>query len=151
MRFEGSVEFNVSRQKAWEFLKDPYAISQCAPGLKSVDVIIPDKQFRVVAGVSFGSVQVTFDTDVELLELDEPSHSKVKAHGKAPGSALDITGDMYLVEVASDLTQLKWSAEVVVVGTIASLASRLMGAVTRKLSDAFFDCLKKKLEVGAPA
>lgn len=146
MRFEGEVRLDVPRQKAWDFLRDPYAISQCAPGLKSIEIIVPDRQFKVLAGVSFGSVQVTFDTDVELLELDEPSHSKVKAHGKAPGSALDILGDMYLVELGSDATQLKWNADVAVVGTIASLASRLMGAVTRKLSGAFFECLKKKIE-----
>jgi carbon monoxide dehydrogenase subunit G len=138
MRFEGEVRLDVTRQKAWDFLRDPYAISQCAPGLKSIDIIVPDRQFRVVAGVSFG--------DVQLLELDEPSHSKVKAHGKAPGSALDIMGDMYLVELDAGTTQLNWNADVSVVGTIASLASRLMGAVTKKLSDAFFDCLKKKIE-----
>lgn len=146
MRFEGEVRLDVPRQKAWDFLRDPYAISQCAPGLKSIEIIVPDRQFRVVAGVSFGAVQVTFDTDVQLLELDEPSHSKVKAHGKAPGSALDILGDMYLVELDPSATQLKWNADVSVVGTIASLASRLMGAVTKKLSDAFFECLRKKIE-----
>jgi carbon monoxide dehydrogenase subunit G len=146
MRFEGEIRLDVPRQKAWDYLRDPYAISQCAPGLKSVDIIVPDKQFKVLAGVSFGSVQVTFDTDVELLEMDEPSHSKVKAHGKAPGSALDILGDMYLVEIDPGATTLQWNADVSVVGTIASLASRLMGPVTKKLSDAFFDCLKKKIE-----
>src|SRR5512138_1304656 len=125
MRFEGEVRLDVPRQKAWDFLRDPYAISQCAPGLKSIEIIVPDRQFRVVAGVSFGAVQVTFDTDVNLLELDEPSHSNGKAHG----SALDIMGDMYLAELDASATQLKWNADVSVVGTIASLASRLMGAV----------------------
>jgi carbon monoxide dehydrogenase subunit G len=146
MQFEGSVQLNAPREKVWEFLKDPYAVSQCAPGMKSVEVIIPEKQFRVLAGVSFGSVQVAFDTDVELVELEPPNHSKVRAHGRAPGSAVDINGDMFLSDHIQGGTELKWRADVIVVGTIASLASRLMGGVTRKLSDSFFECLKKKIE-----
>ena len=146
MQFEGSVQIKAPREKVWTFLTDPHAVSQCAPGMKSVDVIVPEKQFKVVGGVSFGSVQITFDTDVELVELDPPTHSKVKAHGTAPGSAVDVTGDMFLSENPDGSTQLKWKADVSIAGTIASLASRLMGPVTKKLSEAFFDCLKGKLE-----
>ena len=146
MQFEGSVQIKAPREKVWTFLTDPHAVSQCAPGMKSVDVIVPEKQFKVVGGVSFGSVQITFDTDVELVELDPPTHSKVKAHGTAPGSAVDITGDMFLSENPDGSTQLKWKADVSIAGTIASLASRLMAPVTKKLSEAFFDCLKGKLE-----
>jgi carbon monoxide dehydrogenase subunit G len=146
MHFEGSVQIKAPREKVWVFLADPYGVSQCAPGLKSVEVIIPEKQFKVVAGASFGSVQMTFDTTVELLELDPPSHSKVRAHGTAPGSAVDVKGDMFLSENPDGTTELKWGADVVIVGTIASLASRLMGGMTRKLSASFFECIKVKLE-----
>jgi len=146
MHFEGSVSIGAPRDKVWVFLADPFAVSQCAPGVKSVSIIVPEKQFNVVAGLSFGSVQLPFDTTVELLELDPPNHSKVRAHGTAPGSAVDVNGDMYLSDNPDGTTELKWSADVVIVGTIASLASRLMGGMTRKLSEAFFDCIKTKLE-----
>jgi len=146
MQFEGSVKINAPREKVWTFLTDPHAVSQCAPGMKSVEVIVPEKQFKVVGGVSFGSMQVTFDTDVELIELDPPTRSKVKAHGTAPGSVVDVIGDMLLSDNPDGSTNLKWNADVSIAGTVASLASRLMGAVTKKLSDAFFECLKGKLE-----
>jgi carbon monoxide dehydrogenase subunit G len=146
VQFDGSVKINAPREKVWTFLSDPYGVSQCAPGVKSVEVIVPEKQFKVVAGVSFGSLKVTFDTTVDLLEQDPPTHSKVRAHGTAPGSAVDVNGDLFLSDNPDGTTELKWSANVVVVGTIASLASRLMGGMTRKLSGAFFDCIKAKLE-----
>lgn len=146
MRFDGAVQIQAPRERVWDFLKDPYAVSQCAPGMKSVQVVTPEKQFKVVAGVAFGAMQVTFDLDVELLELHPPEHSKVKAHGTAPGSAVDIAGDMYLSDGPDGSTELRWAADVAIVGTIASLASRLMGGMTRKLSDSFFACIKAKLE-----
>jgi carbon monoxide dehydrogenase subunit G len=146
VRFDGSVRIAAPREKVWIFLADPYAVSQCAPGVKAVEIIVPERQFKVVAGVSFGSLKVTFDTLVDLLEQDPPTHSKVKAHGTAPGSAVDVSGDMYLSDNPDGTTELKWSADVSIVGTIASLASRLMGGMTRKLSEAFFECIKTKLE-----
>jgi carbon monoxide dehydrogenase subunit G len=41
---------------------------------------------------------------------------------------------------------MKWTANVVVVGTIASLAARLMGSVSKKLTAEFFSCVKKRIE-----
>jgi uncharacterized protein len=146
MQFEGEVLINASRDKVWNFLTDPNFVSQCAPGLKSVDVVVPDKKFKAVAGVGLGSVNVTFETDVEWVELSPPDHAKMKAHGKAPGSGVDVVSDMYLSDGQDGITKLKWKADVVVVGTIASVASRLMGGVTKKLTGAFFDCVKAKIE-----
>ena len=41
---------------------------------------------------------------------------------------------------------MKWSADITVLGTLASLAARLMGGITKKLSSEFFNCFKKKIE-----
>lgn len=146
MHFDGTVTINAPRQKVWEYLTNPDSVSECAPGLKSVEVIEPDKKFRAVAGVGFGSVKVTFEVDVEWVELDPPNHARMKAHGKAPGSGVDITSVMKLTNGSEDATELQWSADIVVVGTIASLASRLMSSMTRKLTGEFFSCVKGKIE-----
>jgi hypothetical protein len=146
VHFDGTVSINAPRQKVWEYLTDPNSVSECAPGLKSVEVIEPDKKFRAVAGVGFGSVKVTFEIDVEWVELDPPNHARMKAHGKAPGSGVDITSVMNLTNGSEDFTELQWSADIVVVGTIASLASRLMNSMTRKLTGEFFSCVKGKIE-----
>jgi hypothetical protein len=146
VHFDGTVSINAPRQKVWEYLTDPNSVSECAPGLKSVEVIEPDKKFRAVAGVGFGSVKVTFEVDVEWVELDPPNHARMKAHGKAPGSGVDITSVMNLTNGSEGATELQWSADIVVVGTIASLASRLMNSMTRKLTGEFFSCVKGKIE-----
>lgn len=146
MQFDGTVNIEAPREKVWEFLTDPNLVSQCAPGLKSVEVIEPDKKFRAVAGVGFGSVKVTFETDVEWVEVDAPNYAKMKAHGKAPGSGVDISSTMRLSDGPDGATEMQWSADIVVVGTIASMASRLMGSVTRRLTADFFNCVKDKIE-----
>ena len=70
----------------------------------------------------------------------------MKAHGTAPGSAVDVVANMAMSDGEGGSTDLAWSAHVTVSGTITSLASRLMGSVAKKVTTAFFDCVKKKIE-----
>lgn len=146
MQFEGKTTIGAPPQKVWEFLTNPDQVSQCAPGLESMEIISPDEKFRAVASVGLGSMKVRFTTDVEWLELDAPKHARMRAHGKAPGSTVDATAEMDLEAVDDQTTELNWTANVTIQGTIASLASRLMGSVTERLTGEFFNCVKDKVE-----
>ncbi len=149
MFFEGTVTINAPQEKVYAFLTDPNLVSQCAPGLQSLQIIVPDKQFKVIASLGFGSIKATFDVDVEWEDLQPPSYAKMKAHGKAPGSGADVVSDMRLSSNPENtITELKWTADVTIVGSIASLASRMLGGMTKKLSGAFFECVKSKIETG---
>jgi hypothetical protein len=146
MQFNDSVMIMASRARVWEFFTDPHAVGACAPGLESLDVLVPDEKFEVKGAVGFGAVQVHFVAKVEWLEMEEPERAKMKAHGTAPGSAMDAIASLELREISEDETELIWSADVTVSGTIASLASRMMGSVTKKLAAAFFTCVKGEIE-----
>lgn len=149
MRLEGTVVINAPRARVYEFLTDPQQVSQCAPGVESVEVLVPGHSFRATASIGFGTVKARFTGDVEWLELEAPNRAKMKAHGKAPGSAADVVSEMTLGEAPSGATELRWTADVNVVGQIASLAARLMGTVSKKLTAVFFDCVRSKIEAGA--
>lgn len=146
MLYEGSVEIFASREKVWNFLTDADFVFRCAPGVKEMEVVVPDEKYRAVAAVSFGSVVAVFKTDVEFLEVKEPEFTKVRAHGDTSGSAVDVLGEMSLSDGVNGSTELKWSADIVVVGKIASVASRMMDSVTKKLTTEFFESVKKQIE-----
>ncbi len=151
MHLEGQVTINASRDKVWQFLTDPYFVTQCAPGLQSMEVIEPNKKFQAVAAAGFGSVKVTFKTDVEWLDLDPPTWASMKVHGTAPGSAMDMASEMLLSDGPEGATELKWAAEVIVLGTIASVAARLMSPVAQLLVGTLFKCIKNKIEAPGTA
>ena len=56
---------------------------------------------------------------------------------------------MTLTDGQDGATDLAWTADVNVVGTVASLAARLMGGVTKKLTSAFFDKVREEIETKA--
>jgi hypothetical protein len=145
MQFNGQVTIAADRQRVWEFLIDPQAVSQCAPGLERLTVLEAGKRFEVAAAVGFGTVKVKFVTEVEFTELAPPERAAMRAHGTAPGSAVDVLAEMALSEAPGG-TALDWKADVTISGTLTSLASRLMGSVTKKVTGAFFECVRKKIE-----
>lgn len=146
MQLEGEVDINAPRETVWEFLTDPHQVSKCAPGLDSLEVLEEDKRFQAIVSVGFGSMKARFTAEVEWLELEPPSRAKMKAHGVAPGSTADAVSEMVLSESEGGGTALTWTADVSIQGTIASLASRLMGSMTQRLTGEFFNCVKGNVE-----
>ena len=146
MRHEGTLTISAPRGVVWVFLTDPHQVAQCAPGVESVETIVPDYKFRAIAAIGFGSVKVRFTGEVEFLGLEPPTRAKLKAHGDAPGSATDVISEMFLIDGPNGTTDMKWSVDIVVLGTLASLAARLMSSITQKLTAQFFECLKAKIE-----
>lgn len=146
MRLEGDVTINAPREKVWDFLMDIEAMGECVPGLESLEAIEPDQKYHATASVGLGTVRVKFDADVEWLEIERPTRALLKGHGTAPGSAGDATAEMVLSDNPDGSTTLTWWADVMVSGTIASLASRLMSSVTKKLTATFFECVKEQVE-----
>lgn len=146
MNFQGTVTINAPRETVWEYLTDPAKVSECAPGVESVEVIAPNERFRAVAAVGFGAVKAKFTVDAEWTDLDAPNRARMKIAGKAPGSAVNGSTEMALSDADGGGTVLKWVADITVIGAIASLAARLMGVVTQTLTNSFFECVRKKIE-----
>ena len=148
MHLQGDVTINAPRAQVYAYLTDPHKVSECAPGVESVEVLVPDKTFRGTVSIGFGAVKARFTGDVEWLELVAPERAKMKAHGSASGSAADVISEMSLSDLPDGTTLLHWIADITIVGQLASLAARLMGTVSQKMTSAFFDCVRKKIEAG---
>ncbi|MCW5876109.1 MAG: carbon monoxide dehydrogenase subunit G [Anaerolineales bacterium] len=146
MQVNGTTTINASRQKVWESLTDAEFVAACAPGLESMEVVEADKKFRAVGSVGLGNLKVSFTGDIEFVTLEPPDRAVLKGRGSAPGSAAEVSAEMKLSDAPDGGTTLDWTAEVNVLGTIASLASRMMGSVTQKMSGEFFDCVKQRIE-----
>jgi uncharacterized protein len=146
MYFEGTVEILAPREKVWKFLTNADFVAKCAPGLQEMEIVVPNEKYFVVAKISFGSVVAIFKTYVTFQEMKEPDFATVKAHGDALDSAVDATSKMFLSDGVDGTTELKWTADIVVVGKIAGTASRVMSSVTKKLANQFFECFKNQIE-----
>ncbi len=70
----------------------------------------------------------------------------IKAHGQAPGSAVDATATMALRDGTDGGTVMDWEADVLIGGTLASVGARLIEGTANKMIGQTFDCIRTKLE-----
>ncbi len=145
MEFSGTQTIAAPIEKVWAFLFDVNNVAACAPGFQSLEVL-GEEHWKAVVAVGVGPVKAKFTMDVTRPEMHEPELMIVKGRGKAPGSAVELSGNMDLKAVDADQTTMDWKATVVVSGTIASVGARLMQGTAEKLTGQFFSCLKAKLQ-----
>lgn len=131
--------------KVWAFLLDVNNVASCAPGFQSMEVL-EDEHWKAVVSVGIGAVKAKFTMDVTRPDMREPEEMTMKGRGKAPGSAVDMSGVMHLTALDDGQTRMDWKATMVVSGTIASVGARLLQGTAERLTGQFFDCLRTKLQ-----
>jgi carbon monoxide dehydrogenase subunit G len=148
MLLKGDVSIRAPRKQVWDFLTDPNQIGQCVPGVEKIEIVEPDKKYRGVVSVGLGGVKARFNGDVDVLEMQEPDRARLKAHGTASGTAADVVSEMTLSDGPQGTTLVHWTADVNVSGQLASLAARLMLPVSQKLSEQFYNEVRRRIETG---
>jgi carbon monoxide dehydrogenase subunit G len=145
MKFSGTTEIRAPRERVWAFVIDPNQVGQCGPGVESIE-IVDDTHFKATAKVGIGFISARFVVNMEMAELQEPDRALIKAHGQAPGSAVDATAEMQLSGPPEGPTRMDWSADVALAGTLASLGARMIEGTANKMIGQTFDCMRTKLE-----
>jgi len=145
--FSGAPVITAGPQKVWEKLLDPDFVAASAPGVESVEAL-DATHFKVVSAFGVGSVKVRFKLDVELFDIVEGQSLKMRARGKAPGSAVDVVSELRLEDLGDGKTRLNWSATSEVSGTVASVGARLLEGTARKLTEQFWTDFARRVSAG---
>ena len=145
MQFSGSVPIAAPRDRVWAFVVDPQQVGQCGPGVESIEVV-DGTHFKATAKVGIGFISARFHVSLEMAEQEAPERAVIKAHGQAPGSAVDATAEMRLSEGPDGGTTMDWTADVAIAGSLASVGARLIEGTANKMIAQTFDCMRAKLE-----
>jgi carbon monoxide dehydrogenase subunit G len=147
LNFSGAPEITASPQMVWQKLVDPDFVAASAPGVESVERVDPT-HFKVISGLGVGAVKVRFTLDVELFDIVEGERLKMRARGKAPGSAVDVVSALQVENAGNGHTRLNWSATSEVSGTVASVGARLLEGTARRLTEQFWTDFAQRASAG---
>jgi uncharacterized protein len=147
LEFAGSPIITATLQQVWTRLTDPDFVAASGPGVESVEALDPT-HFKVISGLGVGSVKVRFRLDVELFDIIEGQRLKMRARGKAPGSAVDVLSRLELQDAGPGRTRLQWSATSELSGTVASVGARLLEGTARRLTEEFWTDFARRASVG---
>jgi carbon monoxide dehydrogenase subunit G len=84
--------------------------------------------------------------DVELADLHEPEDATLRAHGRAPGSTVDVSAEIRLDDGPEGSTLVAWSAEVAVGGLLAGVGAAQVEETVTRMAGETLDCLRARLE-----
>ncbi len=145
--FSGAPEITASAQTVWTKLLDPDFVAASAPGVESVERVDPT-HFKVISGLGVGAVKVRFKLDVELFDIVEGQQLKMRARGKAPGSAVDVLSALQVEDAGGGRTRLNWTATSEISGTVASVGARLLEGTARRLTEQFWTDFARRVSAG---
>ncbi len=144
MRLEGNFAVHKDRERVFSFFLNPPELLRCIDDPHTVEIIDRDNfKGQIKTGVGF--IKGNFAWSARVAEKDPPERSRIRVHGSGMGSAFDVDSTIQLSE-SGGLTTVRWQADVVMNGTIASVGARLLrGTIDKKMSE-FFQNAQKKLE-----
>ena len=150
MKLEGTHELEARRERVYEALVDPEVLQRCIPGCEKLEKT-GENTFAATIRTGVGSIKGVFNGTARLEDLREPEHLRIVVDGKGAPGFLKGSGDLDL-EPTEHGTSVRYTADVQVGGTIASVGQRMILGTAKMMATQFFTSLgaEAKTEVGEP-
>ena len=150
MKIEGTHELRAQRERVYQALVDPEVLQRCIPGCKSLEKT-GENTYAATLRAGVGSIKGVFKGNVRLEDMRPPSHYRLVIDGKGQPGFMKGSGDLDLEE-QGDATVIKYTGDVQVGGTIASVGQRMIQGTAKMMASQFFTALEAEAqtEVGAP-
>jgi carbon monoxide dehydrogenase subunit G len=151
MYFEREFVLKKPLQEVWTFVVTPETIAPCIPGVESVETIDPT-HYRAKVKVAVSFVTATFVLNVEIMERRDPTFLKSRIKGKDSGIGSSISAEttLELTALSPHETRVKYGANFVFTGQVASLGRSIMQAKTEEQTALWVNNLRRNIgEEGA--
>jgi len=146
MQIKDSFVINAPQDKVWEFLFDIPKLSECVPGIESVEVV-DEKTYRGKLVVRVGPIKSSFNGAVILKDVDAPNRIAGTVEGVDKSSASSVmasfTGTLKTVDGG---TEAAFEVEANLRGRLAQFGGPVINATAKKLTAEFAKNLRERLE-----
>jgi uncharacterized protein len=148
MQIVESFLINASQDDVWQLMFDIPRLSQCVPGLQSVE-IVDDKTYRGKLVVRVGPLRSEFSGSVILTEIARPDRLAGTVQGADKSSASSIKANFTgRLKPVADGTEASFEVEANLRGRLAQFGGPVINATAKKLTAEFAKNLKAQLEHG---
>jgi uncharacterized protein len=137
LEFSGAPEIRATREQVWRRLLDPHFIARSAPGVESVERIDATR-FRMIMGFGVALLKLRFALEVEMFDIVDGISARMRAHGHAPGSAVEMVSHIQVEDSTPGRVRLRWNAASKVTGALTGVGSRLVEGVVRRMTSQFW-------------
>ena len=144
MHLDGTHVLNASVNQVWKMLQNPEILARVTPGIKTLESLGEDK-FKAVSEIKMGPVNGAFSGDLEITERNEPESFVLKIKQNSRIGNVNATGTIHLKPVGKDQTEVSFSGDARLSGTLARTGQRVLSGVAKTLTNQFFESLDNEI------
>jgi carbon monoxide dehydrogenase subunit G len=144
MKIEGTNEIRAPRTRVWNALTDPTVLKRCIPGCERLEQT-GENSYSVTLRAGVGSIKGLFNGNVKLEDLKPPEHYRISIDGKGQPGFVKGSGTFDL-EDRGQTTLIKYSGDVQVGGTLASVGQRMIQGASKMMAAQFFTALEAEAQ-----
>jgi carbon monoxide dehydrogenase subunit G len=150
MKLEGTYQLHAPRERVFACLTDPEILQRCIPGCERLEKI-GDNIYEATIKAGVGTIKGIFNGTVRLEDIRAPEHYRIVVEAKGAPGFLKGSGDLDLEEQNGE-TLIKYSGDIQVGGTIASVGQRMIQGTAKMMASQFFLALEAEAKTaqGAP-
>jgi len=136
MRFSSTYTFAAPRDKVFALLTDPAVLQRCIEGCEKM-VRTSEDNYDAHLKIGIAGLKGNYVGKVQLKDKQVPESYTLLIEGKGGPGFVKATARLQLQQKGSE-TELHCDSEAQVGGMIASIGSRLVEAIAKKMMDSFF-------------
>ena len=144
MKIEGTHDIPAPRPRVWEAFLDPERLRQAIPGCEKLEAIGED-EYKATMKVGVGAVKGTFEGKVRITDKKAPDSYRMAVEGSGGPGFVRGEAVITLTDNAGG-TRVAYSADVQVGGLIAGVGQRMLGGVSKMMTDQFFNRVSELLQ-----
>jgi uncharacterized protein len=143
MKVEGTQKLHAAPDRVYAALIDPAILQKCIPGCESLEQT-GDNIYAATLKAGVGAIKGKFKGDVHLEDMRPPEHYRIVVQGKGAMGFARGAADFDL-ENDNVETLVRYSGELQIGGTIASVGQRMIEAAAKMMASRFFAALEAEV------
>ena len=140
MKIEGTNHLQAPRERVYQCLTDPEVLQRCIPGCERLDKTA-ENTYSATIRAGLGTIKGVFIGTVKLEDMRPPEHYRIVVEGKGTPGFMKGTGNLDL-EAQGETTIIKYTGDLQVGGTIASVGQRMIQGTAKMMASQFFLALE---------
>ncbi len=144
MEIKATYRFDASPERVFDAMIDPGVVAACLPGCEKLEPT-GEREYEAVLTVGIAVVAGRYKGTVRIGDLNRPQAYTIAVAGRGAAGFVNGEGKVALrPDGGSTVVEVAGRAKVG--GAVARVGQRLLGGVSKTMTDRFFRCLKQKID-----
>jgi carbon monoxide dehydrogenase subunit G len=150
MKITGEQTIAFPVEQVWDALLDPAVLVGTIPGCERLETT-GDHTYAMTVTAGVAAVRGTYDGTCAMSDLTPHESLVMRLRGAGAPGTVDATVDVGFAATPDGGTRVTYDADAVVGGMVGGVGQRMLGSVSKRMAEEFFDNVARAMGGAAGA